>query len=101
MTISMHYLSVLRYLKPSTMVASPNLLVLKWVWHTKVDRRKEAKENFVRVYFRYWGEPERAPHKWCIESKSLHSDGTTYVRRYVTLIVSAMVSSYTRLLSYL
>ena len=27
-----------------------------------------------------WGEPERAPHKWCIESKSLHSDGTTYVR---------------------
>ena len=46
-------------------------------------------------------EPERAPHKWCIESKSLHSDGTAYVRTYVTLIVSAMVSSYTRLLSYL
>ena len=30
-----------------------------------------------------WGEPERAPHKWCIESIPM-------VRRtYVTLIVSA------------
>ena len=27
-----------------------------------------------------WGEPERAPHKWRIETKSLHSDGTAYVR---------------------
>ena len=58
--------------------------------------------TYIRIATRsYWGEPERAPHKWCIESKSLHSDGTTYVRTYVTLIVSAMVSSYTRLLSYL
>ena len=48
----------------------------------------------------FWGEPERAPHKWCIESKSLHSDGTAQVRTYVTLIVSAMVSSYTRLRKY-
>ena len=38
-----------------------------------------------------WGEPKRAPHKWCIESKLLHSDGTAYIcRTYITLIVSAM-----------
>ena len=42
MTVSMHYLSVLRYLKPSTMEASPSLLVLKWAWHTSVNRTKEA-----------------------------------------------------------
>ena len=26
-----------------------------------------------------WDEPERAPHKWYIESNLLHSNGTVYV----------------------
>ena len=40
----------------------------------------EYNKIYYIALFSYWGEPERAPHKWCIESKSLHSDGTTYVR---------------------
>ena len=58
-------------------------------------------DNNLYAWSINWGESEPAPHKWCIESKSLYSDGTAYVRTYVTLIVSAMVSSYTCLFSYL